>query len=136
MQKKNFDSPDETMQPAEKIKSEKVDIGDKTFYRVTAQPGWRWSVDLKPVFKTDSCPVDHLLYMISGRMVVRMDDGEELEYVAGDLASIPPGHDGWGTGEEPTVWIEVPHQEDTLLGITSFERNVFFLVGRLEYVVY
>lgn len=109
MQKKNFDSADETMQPSEKIKNEKVNINGKTFYRVTGQPGWRWSIDIKPVVKTESCPMDHLLYMISGKMGVRMDDGEELEYNVGDLAAIPPGHDGWGIGNEATVWIEIPH---------------------------
>jgi len=42
-------------------------------------------------------------------MVVRMDEGEELTCTAGDIASIAPGHDGWGIGSEPTVWLELPH---------------------------
>ena len=107
--KKNFNDADDTMHPADKITSDIVDIDGKKFYRVTAQPGWKWSVDLKPVLKTDSCPMDHLLYMLSGSMVVRMDDGEELTYGPGDMAAIPPGHDGWGLGNEPTVWLEIPH---------------------------
>lgn len=109
MLKKSFVSPDETKQPAGKITLDTVQLGDWSFQRVTAQPGWKWSIDLKPVFNTDSCPMHHVLYMVSGNMTVRMDDGEELSYEAGDLASIPSGHDGWGTGEEPTVWIEIPH---------------------------
>jgi uncharacterized cupin superfamily protein len=108
MARKNFDSADESMQPVEKIKVDTVELGTK-FQRVTAAAGWKWSVDLQPVFKTDSCQVDHLLYMLSGRMGVRMDDGQEIEYGPGDLAAIPPGHDGWGIGDEETVWIEIPH---------------------------
>lgn len=109
MQKKNFDTADETMRPTEKITSDKVELAGKTFYRVSAQPGWRWTIDMKPVVKTDTCQVDHVLYMLSGKMGVKMDDGEELEYGPGDLAHIPPGHDGWGIGSEPTVWLEIPH---------------------------
>lgn len=109
MTKKNFDKPDESNKPAGKITSDLVDMDSLKVYRVTAQSGWKWSVDLKPVVGTDSCPMDHLLYMISGKMVVKMDDGEELEFGPGDVAHIPAGHDGWGLGDEPTVWLEMPH---------------------------
>jgi mannose-6-phosphate isomerase-like protein (cupin superfamily) len=109
MLKKNFDTPDNIMQPAEKIKVDIVQLGNWPVMRVTASPGWKWSIDLKPVQKTESCQTDHLLYMISGNMTVRMDDGQEFEYGPGDLASIPPGHDGWDSSDKPTVWIEIPH---------------------------
>lgn len=107
--KKNFDSADNTAHPSKNITADRVDVNGLSLHRVTAQPGWKWSVDLKPLFKTDSCPEDHLLYMISGKMAVRMDDGEELEYGPGDIAAIPPGHDGWGIGDEPSVWLDIPH---------------------------
>ena len=105
MIKKNFEESTEVMKPADKITAVTVDINGQKYQRITAQPRWRWSVDLKPVFKTDSCPVDHLLFVISGKMGVKMDDGQELSFEAGDLASIPPGHDGWGVDDEPTVWL-------------------------------
>ena len=35
-----------------------------------------------------------------------MDDGTELEYRAGDVGLIPPGHDGWVIGDEPVVMID------------------------------
>ena len=107
--KKSFDAADESMHPSEKITSDAVEINGQKFYRITAQRGWKWSVDLKPLAKTDSCQMDHLLFMIGGQMVVRMDDGQELTYGPGDLAAIPPGHDGWGLGDEPTIWVEIPH---------------------------
>ena len=109
MIKKDFGSPDETAHPVERITNEIINIAGKNFYRVTAQPGWRCTVDLKPLLKTDSCQMDHLLYIMAAKMVVQMDDGQQQEFGAGDLASIPPGHDGWGIGNEPTVWLEIPH---------------------------
>ena len=107
MTKKRFDTPDNMMGPAGKVSAEMVELGGRTLSRVTGQPGWKWSIDLKPILKTDSCQMEHLLYMVSGRMKVQMDDGQELEFGPGDLAHIPPGHDGWGLGDEPTVWLEL-----------------------------
>lgn len=107
--KKNFAAADEHKQPVDKISMDAVELGGISVSRVTAQPGWKWSIDLKPLLKTDSCPIEHLLYVVSGTMTVRMDDGQEESYGPGDLAHIPPGHDGWGTSDEPTVWIELPH---------------------------
>ncbi len=109
MEKKSFEKADQSVNPAEKIKLDTVEVSGKKFTRVTAAPGWKWSVDLKPVLKTDSCQTDHLLYMISGKMAVKMDAGEQLEFGPGDLAHIPPGHDGWDIANEPTVWLELPH---------------------------
>jgi hypothetical protein len=37
--------------------------------------------------------------VISGRIVVRMDDGSEAEFGPGDVGSIPPGQDAWFVGE-------------------------------------
>jgi hypothetical protein len=35
-----------------------------------------------------------------------MDDGAEVELRAGDVASIPPGHDAEVVGDEPCLTIE------------------------------
>lgn len=87
-----------------------IKVGGKQLFRMTAQPGWKWTLDLGPIVGTETCQMDHLLYVISGRMMVKLDSsGEELELGPGDTAHIPPGHDGWGLGDEPTVWIEIPH---------------------------
>ena len=37
---------------------------------------------------------------------MRMDDGTEMETKAGDVALIPPGHDGWVVGNEPVVMVD------------------------------
>ncbi len=107
--KKSFSSPDETMNPAEDVKIDIVDFGGAKVQRITALPGWRWSTSLKPVVKTETCEKDHLIYMISGTLASKMNDGAELEFGPGEIGTIPPGHDGWTAGEEAAVWLELPH---------------------------
>jgi mannose-6-phosphate isomerase-like protein (cupin superfamily) len=106
MQRKSFDSPDETR----KFENGKLDIanfGDAaTIGRAIFEPGWKWSTSVKPIVKTDSCQQHHTMYMISGRMRVRMDDGTEQEFGAGDAAVVPPGHDAWVIGNERCVAID------------------------------
>ena len=107
--KKNFNSPDETATPAEKMKVDIVTFGEKKFMRITAEPGWKWTEHLGPVVGTDFCNMHHLIYILSGTLVGKMKDGKELEFTAGEIGVIPPGHDGWTVGEEPVVWLEIPH---------------------------
>ncbi len=107
LEKKSFDSSVNTRING-KIKVETITLDGLNFSRSTAAPGWKWSVDVKPAAKTESCEVNHLIYVISGRIQIRMDDGTEMEINAGDVASIPPGHDGWLVGDETGVWIEMP----------------------------
>ena len=64
---------------------------------------------LKPVVGGESCPKHHLVYVLSGKLHVRMDDGKEEEFGPGEVGVIPPGHDGWNAGDEPVVWLEIPH---------------------------
>jgi mannose-6-phosphate isomerase-like protein (cupin superfamily) len=109
IEKKNFDSPDETTKPAEKVKVEVIAAGGLAFQRITAEPGWQWSKHLKPVVGTESCQKHHLLLVVSGRLAARMNDGKEEEFGPGDIGLVPPGHDGWTVGNEPVVWIEIPH---------------------------
>jgi ethanolamine utilization protein EutQ (cupin superfamily) len=106
--KKSLNQPEKT-QNIGKVKVESVSMGSLNYARDTAAPGWQWSKDVKPVAKTESCQVDHVIYMISGRLHVRMDDGKEVEFNPGDMGVIPPGHDGWTVGNKPAVWLEIPH---------------------------
>lgn len=108
VEKKSLSHPDETMKP-EKLKVEVVTVGGFTFQRVTAEPGWQWSKHMKPVQKTESCQKHHLLYMISGKVHTRMNDGKEEEFGPGEIGVTPPGHDGWVVGNQPAIWLEIPH---------------------------
>ena len=102
---KSFDSPEETRN-VDKGKVDVVNVGGSQVMRATFQPGWKWSECVKPVAGTDSCQVAHLVYTVSGRMAVKMDDGSEIELNPGEVTSIPPGHDAWIIGDEPYVGID------------------------------
>ncbi len=105
VESRGFDAPDETRTP-EKTRVDVVRLGSTTAARYTFEPGWKWSESVKPVAGTESCQVAHMGYMLSGRMVVRMDDGTEQEFRAGDVGVIPPGHDAWIVGDEPCVIVD------------------------------
>ncbi len=103
---KSFNTPDETRKPSDKTKIEVVKLGDKEVLKTTFSPGWRWSTDIKPVAKTDLCGVHHMGYQVSGKMHIKLSDGQEVEIGPDDVADIPPGHDAWVVGDEPVVLID------------------------------
>jgi len=103
--KGRFDSPDEVRTPPN-AKVEVVNLGNATAMRGTFEPGWKWSESVKPIVGTDSCEVAHLGYVVSGTLAVRMDDGTELTFSAGDIMNVPGGHDAWVTGDEPCVALD------------------------------
>jgi Cupin domain len=103
---KDFDSPDEVRPFEGKGRADIVTIGGRVVGRGVFEPGWRWSDNVKPIAKTDSCEVSHLGYCVSGRMRVQMDDGSEGEVGPGQVAAIPPGHDAEVVGDEPCTLID------------------------------
>jgi hypothetical protein len=103
---KNVGSPDETRPFAAHGHADVLNVVGKPVIYGTFEPGWRWSEDVKPIAGTDTCQAPHLLFCVSGRMGVRMDDGSEGEIGPGDLASIDPGHDAWVVGDEPCVAVD------------------------------
>ncbi len=103
---KNTGSPDETRPFAAKGHADFVNVSEHPVIYGTFEPGWRWSEHVKPIAGTDTCQAPHLLYCLSGRMHVAMDDGSEAEIGPGDVASIAPGHDAWTVGDEPCVAVD------------------------------
>ncbi len=103
--KKNLGTPDVTKECGHGT-LELATLEDTTLARVTLQPGWKWSESIRPMVNTESCQVQHLQYVISGRLRVVQDDGSQTDLKPGDFASIPPGHDAWVLGEEPFVCVD------------------------------
>jgi len=105
LQAKSFDDPDERRAVAlaslRLVHLDEVAVGHGVW-----EPGWRWSVDLKPVAGTASCQNHHLGYALSGVLEVLTDAGEGLVIPAGSVYEIPPGHDAWVVGDEPFVTVE------------------------------
>jgi mannose-6-phosphate isomerase-like protein (cupin superfamily) len=108
MEKKNFNQPDKSLN-YEKGKADIVATGGFLFQRITTEAGWRWSKNMKPLAGTDSCHKSHVIYMISGRLGFKMDDGKQEEFGPGDIAVIQPGHDTWTIGSEPAVALEISY---------------------------
>lgn len=108
LEKKRFESPDETRTFTEaKGKLDLVGVGQLQIGRAVFEPGWRWSENVKPLVGTDSCQAAHTGYVLEGRMAVRMDDGNEVEYGPGDAFYMPPGHDAWIVGDDQCVLLDV-----------------------------
>lgn len=95
---------------------ELVTIGGATIGRGIFEPGWRWSTSVKPIAKTNSCEAPHLQYHVSGTLRIRMDDGTEFDCLAGDVSSLPSGHDAWVVGNEPVIVIDFQ-------GMTDYARS-------------
>ena len=97
-----------------------VELDDVVVGRMTYEPGWRWSVDVKPIAGTDRCQFHHLGVTLEGRLRVEMPDGTELEIGPGDVFEIPPGHDAWVVGD--AAWISVDFEAMRTYGRTAEER--------------
>jgi quercetin dioxygenase-like cupin family protein len=107
MIRKSLNEPEETRPFEEgKGKVDLVNIEGGAIGRAIFEPGWQWSKHVKPIAKTDSCQVAHRGYILSGRLKVVMNDGEENEFAAGDYMVVPPGHDAWTVGDEACVVID------------------------------
>jgi hypothetical protein len=78
-----------------------ADIG-----RLTLQPGWRWSVDVKPLAGTELCEAPHFQYHVAGTLRVRTIDGAEFDAAPGHVTALPSGHDAWVVGDEPVVVVD------------------------------
>lgn len=105
-QTKNLGTPDETRPFAGHGHADAVELAGRTVLRAVFEPGWKWSVDVKPIAKTDLCMASHLGYCVEGRMRVTMSDGTELEMGPGDVFAIPPGHDAETLGDTACVALD------------------------------
>jgi len=103
---KSFDKPDETRPFEGKGWADMVTVAGKTVARGQFEPGWRWSVNVKPIAGTESCQISHLGYCLAGRMRITMDDGSEQELAPGEFIAIAPGHDAEVIGDETVVFLD------------------------------
>ena len=97
-----------------------VELDDVVVGLMRYEPGWRWSVDVKPIAGTDWCQYHHLGMVLEGHLRVQMPDGTELELLSGDVFEIPPGHDAWVVGDAP--WISVDFEAMRSYGRSDEDR--------------
>jgi hypothetical protein len=93
--------------------------------RMIYPPGFRWSVDMKPVVGTDLCMHAHVGFLVSGEIHIEYADGCVVEHRAPQIVAIEPGHDGWVVGKKPVVLIEFDFERDTVgrLGMPDAHRH-------------
>jgi hypothetical protein len=113
-QRKSLRTPDDLVR-LPRLEERSVQMGEHTIGRTQIEPGWRWSVDVKPVVGTPSCTFRHIGLALAGRFHVRMEDGREMEVGPDDVFDIPPGHDAWVVGDEAWESVEI-------IGIYGFGR--------------
>ena len=101
----SFSKPSE-VRAFPKGRVELVKIGGVTVGRAIFKPGWRWSSSVQPLAKTPSCQAPHFQYHVAGILMVKMDDGTELECRPGDVSFLPSGHDAWVVGNEDAVIVD------------------------------
>lgn len=77
-----------------------------TVGRLILEPGWRWSVDVKPIAGTEWCEAPHFQYVVSGTLRILMKDGRQFDLGPGSVSHLPAGHDGWVLGSEPVVAVD------------------------------
>jgi hypothetical protein len=115
MEGKNFNIPDE-VRTFDKGELEIINIGGRTIGRATFQPGWRWSKSVKPLANTKSCEASHFQYHVSGTIRVKLGDGTERDFKAGDVSLLGAGHDAWVIGDEPVVVVDFQGMVDYAKG--------------------
>jgi hypothetical protein len=93
--------------------------------RMVYPPGFRWSVDMRPIVGTDLCMHAHVGFLVSGEIHIEYADGCVVEHKAPQIVAIEPGHDGWVVGNEPVVLIEFDFERDTVnrLGMPGAHRH-------------
>ena len=105
LQHKPFDHPDE-VRPYEGGRTEIFEMDDFVIGRTIEEPGWTWQKNMRPIAGTDRCMHHHLGIALSGRMQVRMADGEEATIGPNEVYEIPADHDTWVLGDEPWVSLD------------------------------
>lgn len=81
--------------------------------RLIYPPGFRWSVHMKPVTKTERCMHAHAGFLVRGAIHIEYGDGCTKEFTAPAIVAIEPDHDGWVLGDEPAVMVEFDFERDT-----------------------
>jgi len=70
------------------------------------RPGWSWEEHAQPQVGTPSCELYHRGVVLSGRMGVRTDEGEEVVIGPNQVFDLPPGHLTWVEGDEELVMVD------------------------------
>ena len=100
-------------------------VGSLVIGRAILEPGWRWSIDVKPMVGTAWCERHHLHVLVRGRFAAQMAGAADPEVFApGDVFDIPPIHDTWVVGDETVELFDVSGNSADFGLPTSSSRSV------------
>jgi hypothetical protein len=100
---RRFEKPDQVLDMKARGRIAIVTMADGTAgMHAIFEPGWVWEVDEKPLLGNPlSCPMRHIGYCMTGRLVVRMvETNVKTNIGPGDFFEIPAGHDAFVDGNE------------------------------------
>jgi len=102
---KSFDAPENVIE-FPKLVARTVELGDLTVGHIVTEPGWRWSIHVRPKVGGEWCQARHVGFIVSGRLGIQMPDGTEYSFGPNEVFDVPAGHDGYTVGDEPCVQVE------------------------------
>jgi class 3 adenylate cyclase len=86
--------------------SSQVRLAGTVVTRHVLQPGWSWEAHAQPEAGTASCELYHRGVVLTGRMGIRTDEGEEVVIGPNQVFDLPPGHVTWVEGDEELVMVD------------------------------
>jgi class 3 adenylate cyclase len=86
--------------------SNQVRLAQTVITRHVLQPGWSWEEHARPLVGTASCELYHRGVVLSGRMGIRSNEGQELVIGPNQVFDLPPGHVTWVEGDEELVMVD------------------------------
>ena len=86
--------------------SYQVHLAGTVVTRHVLQPGWSWEEHAQPLAGTASCELYHRGVVLTGRMGIRTDEGEEVVIGPNQVFDLPPGHVTWVEGDEELVMVD------------------------------
>jgi class 3 adenylate cyclase len=86
--------------------TQQVRLAGTVISRVVLQPGWKWMEHAQPLVGTASCELYHRGVVLSGRLGIRTDAGEEVLVGPDHVFDINPGHVIWVEGDEALVMLD------------------------------
>jgi class 3 adenylate cyclase len=101
----DFDEPVDTVTYPFGV-NHRVRLAGTIVSRDVHQPGWSWKEHVQPIVGTDSCQFHHRGVVLSGRLGIRGDDGEEFVIGPNQVFDIRPGHVGWVVGDEELITVD------------------------------
>jgi hypothetical protein len=104
---------------------DEVVAGSARLKRLVYPPGWRWSVDMRPVSGTERCMHAHVGYLVAGSIAIAYADGCTDRFDAPAFVVVEPGHDGWVVGDDRAVLVQVDHGIETVgrFGLVGEHRH-------------